>query len=242
MKQESGGGMNVAIYDNNRKDIEVTASIVMKCLNELEIIYYIKAADNGDDIEKILDTNEVDVLLTDINTEGISGFEIADKYIHKTGYIIFVTNESELVYEAVKHKPYRFIRKDHIEELYEAFASIKDERKHKVTNILRVRNSENETTLIKCSDIIYIESYNGKLHIHTENGVYEERMAMKDMIAQLNRNFVRVHRGYIVNMEKIKSISRKYVALDAGGKLAYVPVKRNFAHELASKYVDMIKV
>ena len=220
MKQESGGGMNVAIYDNNRKDIEVTASIVMKCLNELEIIYDIKAADNGDDIEKILDTNEMDVLLTDINTEGISGFEIADKYIHKTGYIIFVTNESELVYEAVKHKPYRFIRKDHIEELYEAFASIKEERKRKVTNILRVRNSE----------------------IHTENGVYEERMAMKDMIAQLNRNFVRVHRGYIVNMEKIKSISRKYVALDAGGKLAYVPVKRNFVHELASKYVDMMKV
>lgn len=234
--------MNIAIYDNNKEDIEVISRVVVKCLNELEMIYDIKTAANDGEIKELLDTNDVDVLLTDINTEGVSGFEIADRYHSKTGYIIFVTNDSELVYEAVKHKPYRFIRKEHIEELCEAFMSIKEERKHKVKNTLCVKNSENETTLIRCSDIIYIESYSGKIYIHTENGVYEERMAMKDIIVRLDRSFVRVHRGYIINMKKIKNISRKCVALDTGGKLVRVPLKRNFSHELAGKYIDMMKM
>lgn len=106
--------------------------------------------------------------------------------------------------------------------------------------MLTIKNGKKADITIKCNDIIYIESYNGKLYIHTEIGIYEERETMKDIIAELDNNFVRVHRGYIVNMKKVKIIKNRYVGLTEGGKLVQIPLKRNFSDKLKEKFMDKL--
>ncbi len=232
--------MNIAICDDKVSDIKLIYEETIKCLNSLEIIYDIKTGKNKSDIIKLIENNDIDVLLLDINLADTSGFEIAGKYYDKVSYIIFISADNDMVFEAVKYKPYRFIRKTHLDELYEAFYSIKEGRKLKSKNLLTIQKGKKEDITIKCDDIIYIESYNGKLYIHTVVGIYEERAAMKDIIADLNNYFVRVHRGYIVNMKRVRMIKSKYVGVTEGGKLVQIPIKRNFSHELKEKFIDKL--
>ena len=232
--------MNIAICDDKVSDIKLIYEETIKYLNSLEIIYDIKTGKNKSEIIKLIENNDIDVLLLDINLTDISGFEIAGKYYDKVSYIIFVSADNDMVFEAVKYKPYRFIRKKHLDELYEAFYSIKMSRKLKSKNLLTIKNGKKADITIKCNDIIYIESYNGKLYIHTEIGIYEERETMKDIIAELDNNFVRVHRGYIVNMKKVKIIKNRYVGLTEGGKLGQIPLKRNFSDKLKEKFMDKL--
>ena len=232
--------MNIAICDDKVSDIKLIYEETIKCLNRLEIIYDIKTGKNKSEITKLIENNDIDVLLIDINLTDTSGFEIADKYYDKVSYIIFVSADVDMVFEAIKYKPYRFIRKTHLDELYEAFCSIKEGRKLKSKSLLTIQKGKKADITIKCDNIIYIESYNGKLYIHTEIGIYEERKTMKGIIAELDNNFVRVHRGYVVNMKKVGVIKNKYVGLTEGGNLVQIPIKRNFSHELKEKFIDKL--
>lgn len=110
--------MNIAICDDKVSDIKLIYEETIKCLNSLEILYNIKTGRNKSEIIKLIENNDIDVLLLDINLTNISGFEIAGKYYDKVSYIIFVSADNDMVFEAIKYKPYRFIRKKHLDELY----------------------------------------------------------------------------------------------------------------------------
>lgn len=133
--------MNIAICDDKVSDIKLIYEETIKCLNSLEILYNIKTGRNKSEIIKLIENNDIDVLLLDINLADTSGFEIAGKYYDKVSYIIFISADNDMVFEAVKYKPYRFIRKTHLDELYEAFYSIKEGRKLKSKICLRSKRA-----------------------------------------------------------------------------------------------------
>lgn len=231
--------MNIAICDDKVSDINLIYNATKECLNKLGVIYDIKTGKNKNEIIKLLENNDIDVLLLDINIPGISGFEIAERFYDKVGYIIFVSSDKDLVFEAIKYKPHRFIRKTNLSELYEAFYSIMKIRKLKSRNFINVKTGKKGNITVKCDDVIYIESYSGKLYVHTVSGIFEERKTMKEMIAELNNYFVRVHRGYIINMKRVRVIKRNCVELNYGGKPVQIPIKRNFSDELREKFIDI---
>ena len=65
------------------------------------------------------------------------------------------------------------------------------------------------------SEIYWIESYGSYLSIKTANDRFTVNATMKEMLQMLPaKNFVRVHRSYIVAIDKIIAINGKTIAID----------------------------
>lgn len=104
-------------------------------------------------------------------------------------------------------------------------------------NTIIVR-SERKDRRIKQDDIIYVESMADYVRIFLEGG---ERVITRATISTLHNklgdNFLRVHRSYIVNADKVKSFSRETVL--AGKK--ELPVSRTYK-EQAAKFLGRYKI
>lgn len=88
--------------------------------------------------------------------------------------------------------------------------------------------------LIQKEEIIYIESYGRKLHFHVGNEEYLTYSKLDDMERDLNdRDFLRIHKSFLVNMRFIERMNGYRVYLKTGSilpvpKARYVDVKEAY--------------
>lgn len=80
------------------------------------------------------------------------------------------------------------------------------------------------------SDILFIEGLDNYIKIHLQQQApVVVRLTMKSLLEKLNSSeFVRVHRSYIVPINKIESIKQKFITI-AGEE---IPVGKNFEEGL----------
>ena len=232
--------LNIAICDDIKEDIELIESKADEILKELGVEYKIYALDNKEDTFFYLGSGNIDILLLDISMPEISGYEVAKMFGDKVDFIIFVSCNNEYVFEAVKFNPYRFVRKTHLNELSEAFESI-IEYYNDSTYYLEVKTTDNGRAAIKLKDIVYIESHGHNIVICAEKYDYEVRESIKNIETRLNDNFMRVHRGFIINLNKIYLIKRFDVSLGRNGRLVNVPLKRSIYTEVKQRFVEVMR-
>ena len=86
--------------------------------------------------------------------------------------------------------------------------------------------SEYKILRIKLPDILYIEGMREYVRIHIENQKpVMALMTMKKMETNLpERNFMRVHRSYIVNLEKVNTVERMRIIFDK----VFIPVSEQY--------------
>ena len=76
---------------------------------------------------------------------------------------------------------------------------------------------------IRVSDLYYLEAKKDYVTIHTSDNVYTVHATMKEMIKVLPSDlFIRTHRSYIVNIDKVFSI--KYPDLVIENKMKTIPI------------------
>lgn len=174
-----------------------------------------------------------DVIFADLDMPDIDGIELIShiaKVYPMVDMIIF-TSHNELVFETIRFRPFRFIRKEYMEkELYEAALAIVDKISDKT--VLYELEHKGSSAKVKLLDVDYIECEGHYLNVHAgERGIqirgkiseYEEKLS--------SYGFVRVHRGYLANLRSIDNISSKEILLKTGETL---PISR--------KKVDLIKM
>ena len=89
---------------------------------------YSKGGELVSDIEK-----EAGLYMLDIDMPDVPGLQLAEQIRHKDlqATIIFVSNHGEMVFEAIRYAPFRFIRKERMgEELPEALMAWRKGREH----------------------------------------------------------------------------------------------------------------
>ncbi len=86
------------------------------------------------------------------------------------------------------------------------------------------------TVLLTIDDIIYLSARNKSTYAHTYENQYLVDLTLGDLEAKLNReSFARVHRSYLVNLNKVKEILRvdgSYVVVATDRDETHVPVAR----------------
>ncbi len=87
---------------------------------------------------------------------------------------------------------------------------------------------------INFKDIYFVEALKDYVVINTADNIYTTHTTMKEMIRILpEKDFVRVHRSYIVRLDKIFSI--KYPDLVIEGKMKVIPIGGLYRKELFSR-------
>lgn len=89
--------------------------------------------------------------------------------------------------------------------------------------------ADKQKTRIKENDILYIEAFKNYVEINTTDKKYVYRSTMKNMEEKLSSiNFIRIHRSYIVQKEKIDSISENHLLINK----AQIPIGKTYQKKL----------
>lgn len=173
------------------------------------------------------------IAFLDIEMENITGLDIASQlpeetcFIFTTAYLNYAMEGFELDAVDYLHKPFAFSR------FKTAFAramrrlGIEDTED---SRSILVKHEYNNVS-IPLSDILYIEAMEGYVKIYREGGECTiSRVILKNIGSQLpEKDFIRIHRSFIVGRSKIKSFNKREVNLKNGMKL---PVGRQYSADV----------
>jgi len=191
-----------------------------------------------------LQENEVDLMFVDINMPDLSGMDFV-KSLNNPPKVIFTTAYSEYAIEGFRVDAIDYLLKPiGYADFLKAAERAKERIKPKVDETASVDSnekflfikSEYKILRINLSDIKYIEGMREYLRIHIENQKpVMALMSMKKMEGFLPEDsFMRVHRSFIVNLNKITTIERNRIIFD---KDVYIPVSDQYK-ERFQKYLD----
>ena len=168
-----------------------------------------------------LDETSVDLLFLDINMPSLSGLDLY-KSIKKQTMVIFTTAHTEYAVEgfalnAIDYllKPFTFERFEQAVNKAIEYDEFQQNKKNAEPKEIYIRA---DYSLIKLplADILYIEGLDDYLKIHvTGRKPIVARMTMKNIITNLPaKDFIRVHRSYIVPLQKIEKLYRKSIFIN----------------------------
>ena len=191
-------------------DESLALSRLKRLLNE-NGIEDITAFDNPIEALKEITKTKFDAVFLDISMPNITGLELADSIIQlepKT-FIIFQTAYSEFALEAYKSGGMGYLVKpidsNNIKNILEKVRNFKSSLNEESKKILGKRGDK--LYLIDISDIYYIKADLDEVIVRIKDADTYVRRKIGDLETLLSgKNFFRVHRSYIVNVDKIKSM------------------------------------
>ncbi len=172
----------------------------------------------------LFDGGAYDILLLDVEMEGVSGLDLA-RQLREAGNraeIVFITSHFEFIAEGYEVDALHYLVKPVSPEKLSRVLDRAAERLAAEPPSVVV-SCDGETVKLPESDILYVESFAHTVEIHTKNAVYPVRESITALGERLSADFYRAHRSYIVNLRAVERIGRTSVTL-AGG--AEVPLAR----------------
>lgn len=183
-------------------------------IREIDFLDLVGSCENALEANNIISSENPELMFLDIQMPKITGLDFL-KSLKKPPMVIFTTAypnyalqgfELDVIDYLVKPYPFdRFLKA--VNKAREMFQlknqkpfeeNFKDHIFLKVDNILKRINFE---------EILYIEGMENYIAIHTHEGRFITLMTMKNMEDSLpSRNFLRVHKTYIISRSKVKGI------------------------------------
>lgn len=172
-------------------------------------------------VNEFLKENQVDLLFLDINMPDLNGIELA-KLIDNPPKIIFTTAYSQYAIDGYKVNAVDYLLKpiEYPEFLSAASKAVDLVEKDKLVeaevekkdDFLFIK-SGNKYIRINFNDIKYIESQKEYISINLVNGdPVKALIRLKNIEEKLpQKNFMRIHRSFIVNLDHIVTVDRNRV-------------------------------
>ena len=161
-----------------------------------------------------------DILLLDIQMEGISGMELAKRIRKDKGRaeIIFITSHFEFAGEGYEVDALHYLLKP-VQEDKLASVLAKAADRLAIEPPFVIFNCDGETVKLWEDDIWYVEAFLHYISIHTEGKEYKIKENISSFQEKLSVDFFRVHRSYLVSLKHITKISRTAVCLEGEKEL-----------------------
>lgn len=219
-------------------DEPLALELVSTFCAEINFIQLQKTFTRTSDALQYLKENKVDLLFLDIQMPDISGIEFYKNLEEKT-MVIFTTAYSEYAVEGFNLNAIDYLLKPYeLERFKKAINKAKEfyEYNKKETNESNFIFVRADYSLIKidCNEIIYIESVDDYLKIHLTGK--KPIMTLSTLKSIENKlppsHFIRVHRSYIVALNKIESVRGKNIQLGT----AEIPISSKYEADFFKSY------
>lgn len=200
--------LNFVLCDDN----EAILTRLCKMLESIFIKKNISAqitfsSTNSEEVLDFVLNNEVDVLLLDIELKSkLTGIEIANiiRKKNKHLYLIFTTGHLEYGLIAYQCKTFDYLSKPiTIERLESTISRLFEDISSRPKNFFKL---ENKNTVINLDSVQYIQKDGMKLIFFTDTREYKIYSSFSKISESLPNNFVRCHKSYIINVDKVTNI------------------------------------
>lgn len=184
---------------------------------------------SADAARRALESNETDLIFVDINMPDVNGLDFI-KSLTKPPMVVFVTAYSEYAVESYKVNAVDYLLKPYSSEDFNRVA----DKVYKYWTLLHnqsvnVTLAEEKVLYLKCDyrfvrvecdEITHIEGQNEYLKVHqVSEGPFLTHMTFRQISEFLPKQFLQIHRSYIVNMKHVTSVERTQVTLDDGTRV-----------------------
>jgi two-component system, LytTR family, response regulator len=196
--------MQILIVD----DETLAISRLQRMLKELGFQNILSASDTQQAFE-LIESHSFDLIFLDINMPKMSGMDLAYE-LKKTAIqtaIIFQTAYEEYALKAFDVEAMGYLVKPYsIEQLENVIKRVQNTLQ---TQDLRIMSKMGENYLfLKPQQIYYVEADLSEVILRSDEGFSYYAKKISDMEKFLEKhNFIRVHRSYLINVDKIKELS-----------------------------------
>jgi len=211
--------------------------------------------------QRFLQSDTVDAIFCDINMPDLNGMDFI-KSLAVPPLVVFTTAYAEYAVEGFKVNAVDYLLKPFGLQDFMRAANRLQERLHEspslpsylspltsnksLTSHLSPLTSENDNVIflktdyrivkVTISDIRYVEAMSEYLKVWLEGEAKPiiTLLSMKKMEERLPATFMRIHRSYIINLDKIQEVNKNRVIMDAD---TYLPIG-DLYKEAFQQYVD----
>ena len=193
---------------------------------------------------EIQNREPVDAIFCDINMPDLNGMDFV-KSLTAPPLVVFTTAYSEYAIEGFKVDAVDYLLKPFGLQDFMRAANRLKERLEVRSERSEARGEKSDDIFVKTDyrvvkvaiqDIRYVEGMSEylKLHLESQPKPIVTLLAMKVLEEWLPQNFMRIHRSYIVNLDKIKEVNKNRVILDAD---TYLPIGDSYKEQFNS-YIE----
>ena len=218
--------IKIAICDDEANIRAYLSSLIQAQDCPCEIVEYASAGDC------LADTQKIDLLFLDIELapsgSGLDGMALARKIRERATVtqpvIIFVTGYERYVFDAFDVGAFQYLLKPVNEEKFaqvfaRAVEQIAANRENPQKGCVLTLQSANTSKTVPLDSIYYIESSNHRVELHLKDGEFACYAKIGDLELELQDQFFRIHKGYLVNLSYVAGYSKTEVTLTNGVRL-----------------------
>lgn len=181
------------------------------------------ACRNGIEASEMMAQKKFDVVFTDINMPDMTGLEFIGS-LSNPPLVVFITAYADYAVDSYKLSAVDYLLKPYgFADFQRAANKVLEQYTLRTPRVGISRDGslfvkvDYNLVRVSLSDIRYIKGYGEYLQIYTV-GAKTPMLTLSSFGAikeKLSDNFIQIHRSYIVNMERIQSVSKGRVIMDA---------------------------
>lgn len=213
-------------------DEPLAISLLEQYVEKIPFLELVFSAENPIQALEYIKNNPSDLIFLDIMMPELTGINFMKVLGDRQKYIL-TTAYSEYALEGYEHHIIDYLLKPISFERFQKSVIKAQER-------FSFQAAENTHFFVKSSgrqhricfhEILYIESIKDYVNIRTETEEYIVLDTLKSMESQLPDSFIRIHKSFIINLDKVKSIDVKKVILEG----FEVPIGDSYRNNLLEK-------
>jgi DNA-binding LytR/AlgR family response regulator len=218
------------------EDEVLAQNVIQSHLQKVDRFELVGVCNNALEAKEVLNKQEVDLIFLDIQLPGMTGLNFL-RSLANPPLVVLTTAYAEYALESYEFnvidyllKPISFERfSKTVDKIVEGRLFTQPKEKDNVSNDHIFIKSNSKFFKVNFSEIIYIESMKDYLKIHTPEYNLVTHQTMNDMEKILPpKQFIRVHKSYIVAIARIKSIFGNSVEMEK----ATIPIGINYKEKV----------
>ena len=220
-------------------DDEIDRAVIESEAGKFSFLRKVASCNNPIEAAEIILRFSPEIIFLDIEMPGINGIEFLRKNLFTTSLPVLVTSHPEFALEGFDLDVFDYLVKPVTSERFAICAMrLYDFCKMRDKSFYFDTEEENNFIVIKqgydkfkipLHDILYIEAMRDYTRIVTGKTQYLVLSTLNKFSEKLPGTFIRIHRSYIVNQEKIEAVQKNKITIQAHD----LPVGKLYKHALS---------
>ncbi len=213
------------------EDDKIQQHLLINYIAKYDGIRSIGVFDNVIGLRDKLVNDKPEIIFLDVELPGISGIEFINEVsLPVNTKVIMVTSSRDYAIDAFENDVVDYLLKP---VTYERFKKAVDKvGKMKVIPVgdngyIYVRSNGADVKLFY-NDIEWIQAASEYVIIRTSNGKHMVYSNMNSILEKLTDKFIRVHRSYIINTDKIDKIHKNLIEING----SFIKVSKSYKNEM----------
>lgn len=223
-------------------DEPLARDVLETYIDKMPEIELVKKCENALEANEILKKEDVDIMFLDIQMPQLSGIDFLKSLDHPP-LVIFTTAYPDYALDGFELNAVDYLLKpislDRFMKAVNKASNLIDRDDHTDENDFFFVKADKKLVKVKYEDIIYIEGLKDYVIIRQNEGRVITLQTMKSLEKKLPSNkFMRIHRSYIVNVNKIEAIEGNMVHVKEKDKITKLNIGKSYRDTLLQVIED----